>query len=174
MSPREAAIKHVLDSVLPWQLFADAKKVLDIGSGAGFPGIPLAFVFPDIRFTLAESIQKKARFLDTAVRALELSNIAVAAERAEELLRVSHFDILTARAVAPLIRAAALIAPALKRGTRALLYKGPDTEAEIAEASAELRRLGLQAQVIHTGSLPDDAGTRTVIEVIARRRSSAH
>src|SRR3979490_3079199 len=62
---REAAIKHVLDSVMPWRLFAEEESILDAGSGAGFPGIPLALVLPEGEFLLAESIQKKARFLDS-------------------------------------------------------------------------------------------------------------
>src|SRR3981189_3785117 len=57
-TPREAAIKHVLDSVIPWRLFAEASHVLDAGTGAGFPGIPLSLVFPEKQFTLSESIQK--------------------------------------------------------------------------------------------------------------------
>src|SRR5689334_1873464 len=64
---REAAIKHVLDSVLPWRLFAGFGTVLDAGTGAGFPGIPLALALPEVRFTLAESIGKKARFVQSAV-----------------------------------------------------------------------------------------------------------
>src|ERR1700675_1134174 len=64
--PREAAIKHVLDSVAPWRLFAGATHVLDAGTGAGFPGIPLALVLPEVRFTLSESTQKKARFVELA------------------------------------------------------------------------------------------------------------
>src|SRR6516225_6634222 len=63
-SPREAAIKHVLDSVTPWRLFANVGRVLDAGTGAGFPGIPLALALPGVRFTLSESIQKKARFVE--------------------------------------------------------------------------------------------------------------
>src|SRR5665213_404287 len=70
VSPREAAVKHVLDSVIPWRMFAGAGHVLDAGTGAGFPGIPLALVLPDIRFTLAESIQKKARFVSSAAAAI--------------------------------------------------------------------------------------------------------
>src|SRR5580658_7316544 len=66
-APREAAIKHVLDSVIPWRLFAGARHVLDAGTGAGFPGIPLALALPEIQFTLAESIQKKARFVESAL-----------------------------------------------------------------------------------------------------------
>ena len=61
-SPREAAVKHILDSVAPWMFFDKAKRVLDAGTGAGFPGIPLSLVLPEVRFTLSESIQKKARF----------------------------------------------------------------------------------------------------------------
>src|SRR5450432_3095086 len=75
VSPREAAIKHVLDSVLPWRLFAGAAHVADAGSGAGFPGISLALVLPGTRFTLLESTQKKARFLESVVRELKLANI---------------------------------------------------------------------------------------------------
>ena len=104
-SPREAAIKHVLDAVLPWRLFADAVHVMDAGTGAGFPGIPLAFVLPETRFTLAESIQKKARFVESAVGALGIGNVVVAARRAEELCRESRLDIVTMRAVAPVERA---------------------------------------------------------------------
>ncbi|HYA18302.1 MAG TPA: RsmG family class I SAM-dependent methyltransferase, partial [Bryobacteraceae bacterium] len=80
-SPREGAIKHVLDSVMPWLLFADARHVMDAGTGAGFPGIPLALVLPEVRFTLAESIQKKARFVEAAVGALELANVTVSPVR---------------------------------------------------------------------------------------------
>ena len=81
VAPREAAIKHVLDSVVAWRHFANRGHVLDAGSGAGFPGVPLAVVLPDLRFTLAESIHKRAHFLEQAVDALELANVDVVAER---------------------------------------------------------------------------------------------
>src|SRR5450432_3959087 len=74
---REAAIKHVLDSVIPWRLFAGAAHVLDAGTGAGFPGIPLAIALPEVRFTLAESIQKKARFVESALEKLQVSNASI-------------------------------------------------------------------------------------------------
>ncbi|HYP14622.1 MAG TPA: 16S rRNA (guanine(527)-N(7))-methyltransferase RsmG [Bryobacteraceae bacterium] len=164
---REAAIKHVLDSVIPWERFSRARQVLDAGSGAGFPGIPLALVLPDVRFTLSESIGKKARFISAAARELGLKNVEVAGERAEEVLRSGRADIVTARAVAPMGRAGRLFGPALKRGTRALLYKGPDVASEIAEAEAELRSLHLQAAIVMHYELPDNAGSRTVVEMRA-------
>src|SRR5258708_27255137 len=75
LNPREAAIKHVLDSVLPWRLFAGAKHIADAGSGAGFPGIPLALVMPDTHFTLIESTQKKAAFIAAAIETLAMPHV---------------------------------------------------------------------------------------------------
>jgi 16S rRNA (guanine527-N7)-methyltransferase len=165
VSPREAAIKHVFDSIAPWSLFADARHVLDAGSGAGFPGIPLALVLPDTHFTLSESIQKKARCLDQFVDKLELANVDVVPDRAEAILAKLRVDVITARAMAPLTRALPLFAPSFSNGTRALLYKGPDAEAEISEASGEARKRQVRMSVIRRYDLPDELGTRTIIEL---------
>ena len=165
-TPREAAIKHVLDSVLPWRLFAAAMHILDAGTGAGFPGIPLALVFPEIEFTLSESIQKKARFVESAVEALELSNVKISTKRAEE---IPTTGLITARAVAPLSRAIVLFAPALKKGARALLYKGLDVESELAEAAAEAKKRNITMRVMERYHLPDALGTRTIVE-LARQK----
>jgi 16S rRNA (guanine527-N7)-methyltransferase len=162
---REAAIKHVLDSLLPWRLFGTSIKVLDAGTGAGFPGIPLALVLPEVRFTLAESIGKKARFVQSAVTALELHNVTIAARRAEDILPESRPDVIIARAVAPLSRALKLFGPAVQRGSRALLYKGPDADTEIAESAAEAQKLNIRMQVIERYELPESAGSRTVVEL---------
>lgn len=165
VSPSEAAIKHVLDSVLPWRLFTGTKHVLDAGTGAGFPGIPLALVLPDIRFTLAESIQKKARFVESALAVLELPNVTVVPRRAEELAREGRIDIVTARALAPVSRTLELFAAAFRKGTRALLYKGPDVDQEIAEASREAARLRVDIGIAMRFELPDGNGSRTMIEI---------
>lgn len=164
---REAAIKHVLDSIVPWKLFEGAKHVLDAGTGAGFPGIPLSLALPDAQFTLAESIQKKARFVESAVAAMKLGNVGVVARRAEEVARQSKFDIVTARAVAPLARIIALIPPAGR--TRMLLYKGPDAEQEIADAGNEARKRHAAMRVAMRYELPESQGTRTIVEVTYAR-----
>jgi 16S rRNA (guanine527-N7)-methyltransferase len=164
-SPREAAVKHVLDSILPWRLFAGAGQVLDAGTGAGFPGIPLALVLPDVRFTLAESVQKKARFVESALAALEIPNVSIVPARAEDLLNSTTPDIVTARAVAPMTRALGLFAPALKKGVRLLLYKGPDAQLEIDEAVAVARRHSARMRLAMTYDLPYAMGTRTIVEV---------
>jgi 16S rRNA (guanine527-N7)-methyltransferase len=164
-SPREAAIKHVLDSVIPWRLFAGVRHVLDAGTGAGFPGIPLALVLPGTRFTLAESIQKKARFVDSALAKLELSNVTVMPRRAEEIWRDCAVDIITARALAPISRTLGLFAPALKAGRKILVYKGPDAELEIAESAKEAARLRAKPEVVMRYDLPDSMGTRTIVQI---------
>jgi 16S rRNA (guanine527-N7)-methyltransferase len=161
-SPREAAIKHVLDSVIPWQLFQDARHVLDAGTGPGFPGIPLALVLPETRFTLAESIQKKARFVESVLGELKLPNVEITPRRAEEL---SGYDVITARALARISRVLALFRPALKAGAKILLYKGPDAEQEVAEAATEARKIRARLEVVMRYDLPDLLGTRTIIQI---------
>jgi 16S rRNA (guanine527-N7)-methyltransferase len=162
-SPREAAIKHVLDSVIPWRLFANGRQVLDAGTGAGFPAIPLSLALPDTQFTLAESIQKKARFVGSTIAALDLANVTVIPGRAEEIIRQERFDIITARALAPLSRALPLFAPALRTGAQLILYKGPDVDQEIAEAAAEARKRRVTVQVAMRYELPDGQGSRTIV-----------
>ena len=165
LDPREAAIKHVLDSVLPWRLFAGAKHIADAGSGAGFPGIPLAFVLPESQFTLLESTQKKAAFIVSAVETLGLSHVDALPERAETYLGVHSVDIVTARAVAPLSRAIPLFAPALRKGARVLLYKGPDAEKEIEEARREPKNTNWKIRIVFEYELPDSLGSRKVVEI---------
>lgn len=160
-SPREAAIKHVLDSVWPWRMFLGAQSVLDAGTGPGFPGVPLALALPEIRFTLAESTQKKARFVESVVRDLELSNVTVLSQRVEDLVKLMPFDRVTARAFAPLDRTLQWLAPALKKGTRAVLYKGPDIDQEIRDAG----KLKFPVRVIDRYELPDAMGRRTIVQV---------
>jgi 16S rRNA (guanine527-N7)-methyltransferase len=165
--PREAAIKHVVDSITPWRLFASAGRILDAGTGAGFPGIPLSVVLPATTFLLCESVGKKARFVESAVKNLELTNVKVLGTRAEETLKSKRVDVITARAIAPVSRALGLFLPALKLGSKVILYKGPDVEAEIRGAEAELRRHRAAAHVVHRYELPDSLGVRTMIELSA-------
>lgn len=166
LDPREAAIKHVLDSVLPWRLFAGARHIADAGSGAGFPGIPLALVLPETRFTLLESTQKKAAFIASAIEGLGLQNAEALPERAETYLATHAVDIITARAVAPLSRALPMFAPALRKGVRLLMYKGPDAQNEILEAQREPKNKKWSMRVVFDYALPDSLGSRNIVEII--------
>jgi 16S rRNA (guanine527-N7)-methyltransferase len=166
VSPHEAAIKHIFDCVAPWRYFQSATRVLDVGTGAGFPGIPLAVILPHVRFTLSESIGKKARFVESVVDALELTNAKVIAERAESAAATQTADVITARAVAPIDRLIELFQRPLKTGVRLLLFKGPDVEAEIAEAKMDR----VAATVICRYDLPDGFGSRTLVELRSQKR----
>ena len=169
--PRDAAIKHVLDSVYPWRQFSGARKVVDAGTGAGFPGMPLALVLPETEFLLVESIGKKARFVESAVKELALPNVSVAGRRAEEVVRDLRTGIITARAVAPIGRALDLFGPALRMGAKAILYKGPDAGAEIESAEPQLRKNRLSARIAETYELPGGLGSRAIVEIALPARS---
>ncbi|HLH03851.1 MAG TPA: 16S rRNA (guanine(527)-N(7))-methyltransferase RsmG [Bryobacteraceae bacterium] len=164
-TPKEAAIKHVADSLWPWRHFVQARRVLDAGTGAGFPGIPLAIALPEVHFTLAESIQKKARFVESAVEALGLRNVEVAAERAESVALLEKPEVITARAVAPLERVVETFRKSLDRGMRLLLYKGPDAEAEFSALHGDR----VEAQVIERYELPENFGVRTLVAVAGHK-----
>jgi 16S rRNA (guanine527-N7)-methyltransferase len=155
IEPREAAIKHVLDSVVPWPLLAPFHVIADVGSGPGFPGIPLALLFPEKRVLLIESIGKKARFLEDVVRELQLGNVEVHGARAEEVLRNSAADLIVARAVASCENLLKLLKPVLAN-RKLVLYKGGDVEQEIAQA-------GKPATIAMRYELPNQSGARAVV-----------
>lgn len=161
VSPEVAAVKHVVDCVAPWKLFSEAERVLDAGTGAGFPGIPLSVLLPEVRFTLSESIGKKARFVDGAADELHLSNVTVITERAETVAISQKHKLITARAMAPLSKLVDLFRKPLSEGARLLLYKGPDIGNEIGQ----LAQSKFSVSIVARYSLPRGFGERTVVEV---------
>ena len=140
--------RHILDSLTAALALGGAPsgKVIDVGSGAGFPGLPLKIVSPTIDLTLVEATQKKARFLEAAVAELGLDGAAVVAERAERLGQDpayrERFDVVLARALAPLRVLAELTLPFCRRGGLVVAYKSPGVESEVAEARRAIRLLG--------------------------------
>jgi 16S rRNA (guanine527-N7)-methyltransferase len=144
-TPEEAWSRHVLDSLTLLPLLAQVPaggRLIDIGSGGGLPGLALAITRPDLSVTLVESIQKKAAFLRDVSRALDLENVEVRAERAEQLAVElgGSFDVVTARAVARLAALVPLTVPFAKAGGVVLLIKGQRAEEELREARAVLTK----------------------------------
>lgn len=163
VEPHELAVKHVLDSVLACDLLEGAGTVLDLGSGAGFPGIPLALVLPRVRFLLAESVGKKARILADFVRDLELPNVEVCPVRGEALLRERRVDWVVARAVASVRDFLRLLRPVRESFSDLLLYKGPEADREILQAGKDAGRMGLALALRRTHELPAGAGARHLL-----------
>ncbi|MCC6627421.1 MAG: 16S rRNA (guanine(527)-N(7))-methyltransferase RsmG [Chloroflexi bacterium] len=121
-------------------------RLVDVGSGGGLPGLPLAILAPGLRVTLVEATGKKVAFLRAAVAALDLAGVEARHGRAEDLAHQpdlrEQFDLATARAVAPLPALVELCLPFLRPGGRLLAAKTTGVEAEIAAADRALRRLG--------------------------------
>jgi 16S rRNA (guanine527-N7)-methyltransferase len=121
-------------------------RVIDVGSGGGLPGIPLAIVRPDLFLTLLEATGKKAAFLEHTARSLALDNVRVLAARAEEaahrLDQRERYDLATARAVAPLATLVELTLPFVRIGGALAALKGSRAEEEIAAAAAAVQRCG--------------------------------
>ena len=121
---------HLLDSLAVNAELA-AERVADVGTGAGFPGLPLALVNPQRHFTLIDSTAKKLRFVAHAVQLLRLKNVSVLHARVEKMPPPEPFDTVVARAFAPLPRLLETIAPLCGPGTRVLAMKGKWPQAEL-------------------------------------------
>jgi 16S rRNA (guanine527-N7)-methyltransferase len=149
--PFEAAEKHFADSLLPEGLIPFGSKCIDIGTGAGFPGIPLKIVRQDIELTLLDSLNKRLNFLKAVTEELGIPARIVHA-RAEDGARQKDFresfDVTFCRAVAPVNTAAELTVPYLRTGGISILYKGPGAKEELKSAEKALKLLSASAKVI--------------------------
>lgn len=142
--------RHLLDSLTLAPFLRDLPAdftLMDVGSGAGFPALPLAIVFPQARITAVESVQKKASFIEQAAKALELGYLTVRADRAETLGQNpafrEQFDVVTARAVSALNVLSELCLPLVKRQGRFLAMKTQSAiETELSEARKAIATLG--------------------------------
>ena len=144
--PREAADRNYLDCVAPLAgAFPAADTAIDVGSGAGFPGVPLAILRPDIHFVLLDSLEKRVAFLNEVIDALGLNAEALHL-RAEDAARQpalrERFDLAVARAVAPMAVLCEYLLPFVKPGGWMLAMKGPGLDAELAQAGPALEALG--------------------------------
>lgn len=167
--PNEIAIKHFADSILPLALteIAQGVSLIDVGTGAGFPGVPLKIMRPDIKLTLLDSLNKRLVFLKELCALLGQENTFIHA-RAEmagtNLALRERFDYATARAVAQLSVLCEYCLPLLKVGGKMLALKGPDCGAEITAAKNALQLLGGHITDVREYALADQ-GQRTLIVI---------
>jgi 16S rRNA (guanine527-N7)-methyltransferase len=155
IGPRETARlwdRHLMNCAAVAELVPDPCSVIDLGSGAGLPGVVLAMLLPDSRIVLLEPMARRAAFLEECVRTLDLRNAEVHRGRAEEMAGQLAADVVTARAVAPMERLAALALPLVRPGGLVLAIKGAGAADELAQAGPVLRRLGVKdAAVVGAG-----------------------
>ena len=144
----EAIVKHVLDSLAICDLpeYSSAKTIIDVGTGAGFPGALLAIVSPDKEFTLLDSTLKRLRVIDDFAEALGISNLKTVHARAEEINRKPEysgaFDLCVSRAVANLDTLSKWCMPFVRKGGSFIAYKGENYNEELIGASRTLKKLG--------------------------------
>lgn len=168
-TPDDIAVKLIVDSLLllKHQQFPDGDKVLDVGSGGGFPGLPLAIALPKVQFTLLEATSKKVAAIERMAKALHLSTVRVVNGRAEALASGSmagSFDIVLARALAKLPQALHWTFPFAKKGGQVILYQGPRVDAQLDVIG---QTSGTTPRVV-ADQLPNGAGERRFV-VIERK-----
>jgi 16S rRNA (guanine(527)-N(7))-methyltransferase RsmG len=166
-APEEFLDRHLLDSLSLSPFIPGGAHLADIGSGAGFPALPLAVVRPDVTVTAVEATEKKCRFIESVRQALDLPNLSVRRERAEVLGRDAGFreraDVVTARAVAALPILLELCLPLVKVGGVFLAMKGCAYEEELAASDKALQALGGTLKAVHTFEDLRLAGSRLLL-----------
>lgn len=165
--------RHLLNCAVMAELMPPDAEIIDVGSGAGLPGIVLAIVRPDLSITLLEPLLRRTAFLQECVELLDLPNVTVRRGRAEEVVGEYAADVVTARAVAPLERLVGWAFPLLRPGGELLALKGERAASEIEQAEPVLRELGIRgAEVLHVGHGKVDPPATVVRAVAAKTTRS--
>lgn len=140
--PEEVKVKHFLDSCSAGELLPGGASVLDIGSGAGFPGLPLKIVRPDLTVTLLDSVNKKVAFMNDVIAELKLSGVTAVHARIEDFPHKGEYDAVVSRAVAELSTLAEYALPFVKIGGAFIAYKSEKAESEAEAAASAITLLG--------------------------------
>ena len=165
---REACDRNYLDSLTLLSFLGDAKTLIDVGSGAGFPGIPLAIMRPDIRVTLLDSLGKRVSFLNAVIEELGLNAKAVHL-RCEDAAKMpayrDSFDIACARAVAAMDVLSEWLLPFVRLGGLMLAMKGPAAEEECREAAFAIESLSGEIELISRADIPGRDWDHRIVQI---------
>ena len=167
IEPDEVKIKHFLDSLTVLKYINDEDKVIDIGTGAGFPGIPLKIMKSDTKITLLDSLNKRINFLNLVIEELELKNIEAIHGRAEEFARNKlyreKYDVAVSRAVANLSTLTEYMLPFVKVGGRCICMKGANLKEELDKAKNAIQELGGKIEIIDNFYLSNNDNERNIL-----------
>jgi 16S rRNA (guanine527-N7)-methyltransferase len=168
VGPRELPklwTRHILNSAVVAELVTDSQLVADVGSGAGFPGIPMAIMKPNVNFVLIEPMERRASWLsDVVVPELGLTNVQVLRGRAEEA-PLRNYDVVTARAVSALPKLLRMLVPLTVHGGEILALKGSKAQDEIQESQSLVKKLKLASLEIVTAGEKVIQEPTTVVRV---------
>jgi 16S rRNA (guanine527-N7)-methyltransferase len=177
LGPAEAARiwdRHLVNCAVVAGLVPSPCSLIDLGAGAGLPGMVLAMLLPDVTVTMVEPMARRVAFLEECIQVLGIGNAEVRRGRAEDLAGQLEADVVTARAVAPLDRLAGLAVGLLKPGGLVLAIKGAGAEDEVRRARPTLARLGVRdVKVLHVGGDGVDAAATVVRFTAGRSRPGA-
>lgn len=167
--PKEVLQKHFVDSLTILPYIEENTSIIDVGTGAGFPGIPVKIATESTKVTLLDALNKRLNFLQDVINNLQLSNIETIHSRAEEAgknkdLR-EKFDIATSRAVAPLNILVEYLLPLVKVGGKCICMKGSNVEEEIYNSKNAIKILGGKIEKVEEFVLPNSDIKRTIIVI---------
>lgn len=165
-------LKHFYDSLTITKVIDPIQEqtLCDIGTGAGFPGLVLKIIFPNLKVTLVDSLNKRIEFLKTVIEKLELTNIEAIHARIEEYGKIERekYDIVTSRAVAPLNTLLEYAIPLLKINKHFIAYKG-NCEEEITNSENALKKLDSKIEKLEKFKLPKEESNRTIIKITKQK-----
>lgn len=163
----EVILKHFIDSLTILPYINQANKILDVGTGAGFPGIPIKIMEPNKKITLLDSLNKRITFLNTVINELNLENVEAVHGRAEEYIKQNKnrelYDVVTSRAVAKLNVLLEYMLPFVKIGGKCICMKAYEIEEELNEAKKAIEILGGKIEAIDTILLPNSDIKRKIV-----------
>ena len=167
VEPKDIILKHFIDSLTIEKYIKKGENIIDVGTGAGFPGIPLKIAREDLKITLADSLNKRINFLNEVVNKLDLKNIETIHTRAEELGKNKKyrekFDIATSRAVANMSTLSEYLIPFVKVKGRCICMKSSDIDTELENAKKAINILGCEIESKDKFNLPNSDLGRSVI-----------
>lgn len=165
----EVKLKHFVDSLTVLKYINDDDKVIDIGTGAGFPGIPLKIMNENTKITLLDSLNKRINFLNIVIETLNLRNIQAIHGRAEEIARNKlyreKYDVAVSRAVANLSTLTEYMLPFVKIGGKCICMKGANVNEELERAQNAIKELGGEIERVDNFYLSDNDNERNIIVI---------